>query len=465
MQYYNTPAMPPNMGMGGVGGMGMGMDPRMQQMQQMQAAQMGQGGMMNGMGGYGQAWRNLGYDYAPPQAVYKPEAGWGAWDLANAQYNGGRLERSFFDNIVRLLREYQSLLKTHNLQEDSQSPSNPNFKSLTNPTGGGGLMKQISSLTNFFANRHLSEDSARDAHRRVYYQGEGVDAGNKTLGGAAAYQAYLIWDRDHYSAYHSMPSQENRERLVGLAVAELFSLWDRVQPRSTRASTEEAAQYAAATAKYLFDRHYDIPHNHSHRRSSRYSGYGADNDSDSDDDRHMRRRGMYNQQQPYGVMGMGMGQGPMMGGMGSGMYAGGAGGGMIGGGGMPGMGMPQPGMGAMGMPGAMQNGMMGMQPGMGMGMGGGGMGAMQPGMGGGMGGMGMQHGMGMGGMGMMGGMQPGGYGNPMNEAQASPGMHPYHYGAQSGVAYGSQPIDQMGNPTFPGGPGRSWYGYGQPRYF
>lgn len=51
-----------------------------------------------------------------------------------------------------------------------------------------------------------------------------------------------------------MPSQENRERLIGLAVAELFSLWDRVQPRSTRATTEEAAQYAAATAKYLFDR-------------------------------------------------------------------------------------------------------------------------------------------------------------------------------------------------------------------
>lgn len=34
----------------------------------------------------------------------------------------------------------------------------------------------------------------------------------------------------------------------------VFSLWDRVQPRSTRATTEEAAQYAAATAKYLFDR-------------------------------------------------------------------------------------------------------------------------------------------------------------------------------------------------------------------
>ncbi|KAK8858843.1 hypothetical protein IAR55_003073 [Kwoniella newhampshirensis] len=412
MQYYNTPAMPP--GQPGIG-MGMGIDPRMQQMQ---AAQMGQQGMMGGMGvgmgGYGQAWRNLGYDYTPPQAGFKPEAGWGAWDLANAQYGGGRLERSFFDNI-------------------------------------------ISSLTNFFANRHLSEESAREAHRRVYYQGEGADAGNKTLGGAAAYQAYLIWDRDHYSAYHTNPSQENRERLVGLAVAELFSLWDRVQPRSTRATTEEAAQYAAATAKYLFDRHYDIPHQHSHQRSSRYSGYGADNDSDSDDDRHMRRRGGYGQQQPYGPMGMG--QNPMMSGMSMGQNGMMMGGGLMG---MPGMGMSQPGMGAMGMPGAMQNGMMGSQPGMGMGMQPG-MGVagtgMQPGM------AGMQPGMGiMSGQGM-GGMYNGGYGNPMNEAQASPCMHPYHYGGQSGVAMGITPIDMMGNPTFPGGPGRSWYGYGQQRYF
>lgn len=30
-------------------------------------------------------------------------------------------------------------------------------------------------------------------------------------------------------------------------------------------------------------------------------------------------------------------------------------------------------------------------------------------------------------------------------------MHPYHYGAQSGVAWGNQPIDQVGNPTFLGG--------------
>ncbi|WVQ65379.1 uncharacterized protein L199_003555 [Kwoniella botswanensis] len=476
MQYYNqTPN--PMMGGGGMGGMGM-MDPRMQQQMQMQGMnpmngmngmggmQPGMGGMMNGMGmgmngmgNYGQAWRQLGYDYTLPVLGYKPEATWGAWDLANAQYNGGRLERSFFDNIVRLLREYQYLKHKDKYQREHEGLQDSNSP-LTTPLSPNFLSKQISTLTNFFANRHLSEEAARDAHRRVYYQAEGADAGNKTLGGAAAYQAYLIWDRDHYSAYHANPTQENRERLVGLAVAELFSLWDRVQPRSSRANTEDAAQYAAATAKYLFDRHYDIPHSHSHRRSgSRYSGYGADNDSDSDDDRRMRRRSLYNQQ-PYGMGGMQnsmMNQMPMQGGM-----MPGGGGGMMGpqSMGMAGMGMVQPGMGALGMPGAMGGGGMMNNPMMMNQMGMNGMGGMGMGMGG------MQTGMMNGGMmggGPLGGI-PGNHGQ-LGEAQAGPGMHPYTYGGQSGVAYGNTPIDQMGNPTFPGGPGRSWYGYGQPRYF
>lgn len=59
------------------------------------------------------------------------------------------------------------------------------------PDEPGWLTKQLASLTTFFSNRHLSESAARDAHRRVYYAGEGVDAGNKALGGAAAYQAFL----------------------------------------------------------------------------------------------------------------------------------------------------------------------------------------------------------------------------------------------------------------------------------
>nr|XP_019013046.1 uncharacterized protein I206_02543 [Kwoniella pini CBS 10737]OCF51827.1 hypothetical protein I206_02543 [Kwoniella pini CBS 10737] len=459
MQYYNNPMMG-----GGGGGM---MDPRMQQQQQqmqgmngMNPMGMGMGGMpgmngmpgmpgMPGMGNYGQAYRQLGYDYTLPISGYKPEAGWGAWDLATAQYDGGRLERSFFDNIVRILREYQFLKNKYKTQQGKEGSYeiDPNFPD-----------KQISTLTNFFASRHLSEESARQAHYRVYHKLDGVDAGNKTLGGAAAYQSYLIWDRDHYTAFHSMPSQENRERLVGLAVAELFNIWDKVQPRSSRANIEEAAQYAAATAKHLYDRHYDLSHNHSHRRGgSRYYGYGADNDSDSDDDRRGRRRSFYGTEQPYGMGGMQnpMMQGPMQGGMMNG-------GPMMGhtGLGMPGMGMAQPGMGALGMPGAMSGGggmmnpmmmnQMAMNGGMNPGM-------MQPGMMGGMGNMGMMGG------GPLGGM-PGNHGQ-MGEAQAGPGMHPYTYHSQSGVAYNNQPIDQMGNPTFPGGPGRSWYGYGQQRYF
>ncbi|KIR53035.1 hypothetical protein I315_04493 [Cryptococcus gattii Ru294] len=314
-------------------GMGMGANQGM----------MGQNPMlgMQGMASYGQAWRNLGYDYTPPSLGYKPETTWGAWDLANAQYNGGRLERSFFDNI--------------------------------------------------------------------------------TLGGAAAYQAYLIWDRDHYSAYHAMPSQENRERLIGLAVAELFSLWDRVQPRSTRATTEEAAQYAAATAKYLFDRHYDLPHNpHAyHRTGSRFSNYRRD-DSDSEDEHHLRRRSMYGQ--PYTGMqaAPGLDAGGMMNGMNGMMPGGMPGQGMgMGMGIQPGMmgGMQGMGMGQMGMP-----GMQGMGPMGGMGM--------QPGMMGQMGQMGIG-GMGMGQMGGMGMMQPGMMGlqqgvpphGSIGESQAAPVGH------------------------------------------
>lgn len=44
---------------------------------------------------------------------------------ANAQYNGGRLERSFFDNIVRLYREYESspTAVTHKTNVHSSDPT------------------------------------------------------------------------------------------------------------------------------------------------------------------------------------------------------------------------------------------------------------------------------------------------------------------------------------------------------
>jgi hypothetical protein len=54
------------------------------------------------------------------------------------------------------------------------------------------IRHEISSLSNFFSNRHLSEEAARNAHRRVYHLGEGEDSGSKSLGGAAAYQAFLL---------------------------------------------------------------------------------------------------------------------------------------------------------------------------------------------------------------------------------------------------------------------------------
>jgi hypothetical protein len=58
--------------------------------------------------------------------------------------------------------------------------------SYTNPK----TLRQISSLSNLGLN--LREDAARKAHKKVYYENEGEDASSKRLGGAAAYQAFLL---------------------------------------------------------------------------------------------------------------------------------------------------------------------------------------------------------------------------------------------------------------------------------
>jgi hypothetical protein len=40
------------------------------------------------------------------------------------------------------------------------------------------------------------------------------------LGGAAAYEVFLIWDRDLQGIYDGLSRRENRGRLVALAVGE-----------------------------------------------------------------------------------------------------------------------------------------------------------------------------------------------------------------------------------------------------
>jgi hypothetical protein len=49
----------------------------------------------------------------------------------------------------------------------------------------------MSRIAEFMDNRQLSEEAAYSSFVRVYHKGDGVDAGNRSLGGAAAYQAYL----------------------------------------------------------------------------------------------------------------------------------------------------------------------------------------------------------------------------------------------------------------------------------
>ncbi len=62
------------------------------------------------------------------------------------------------------------------------------------------MLSQLQSLPTFFSTRRLSVQAARDAHRRIYHEGEihprygfarfdGVN--NKVLGGAAAFEAFL----------------------------------------------------------------------------------------------------------------------------------------------------------------------------------------------------------------------------------------------------------------------------------
>lgn len=49
----------------------------------------------------------------------------------------------------------------------------------------------MSRINEFMGDRQLSEEAAYHSFLRVYHKGDGVDAGNRSLGGAAAFQAYL----------------------------------------------------------------------------------------------------------------------------------------------------------------------------------------------------------------------------------------------------------------------------------
>jgi hypothetical protein len=71
----------------------------------------------------------------------------------------------------------------------------------------------------------MSESQAREAHQRVYHFQEPerigyTEVSSTTLGGAAAFEAFLLWDRDYHGIYEAMPHKENRDRLVSMAVGE-----------------------------------------------------------------------------------------------------------------------------------------------------------------------------------------------------------------------------------------------------
>ncbi|KLT43372.1 hypothetical protein CC85DRAFT_327319 [Cutaneotrichosporon oleaginosum] len=243
--------------------------------------------------------------YELQRLPYTPDRGWGAWDLASHHYSGSRLERTWLNEL-------------------------------------------ISRISEFVGARQLSEDAAYQSFVRVYYKGDGADAGNRSLGGAAAYQAYLLWCRDHWPVYAQNSHESNMMLIAGMAVAELHRLWDVVDPRSSRAKLSTASEYAAATVRYLYDRHF-VQSQYGAQPTFRplYARRRRDSDSSSAssnsrrDRRHSRRYDEFIQ--PHLMMQPGMQPGVMQ------------------------AGVMQPGM----QPGVMQSGMIsgvpmqpGMQPGM-----------------------------------------------------------------------------------------------------
>ncbi|GMK59648.1 hypothetical protein CspeluHIS016_0802540 [Cutaneotrichosporon spelunceum] len=154
--------------------------------------------------------------YELPRLSYTADRKWGGWDLASRHYSGTRLERSWLDSLMSRVGE-------------------------------------------FMGSRQLSEAAAYESFLRVYNRDDGADAGNRTLGGAAAYQAYLLWTRDHWAIFSQNSHDSNLTLITSMAVAELYRLWDVVSPRSSRAKLITASEYAAATARYLYERHFMQP--------------------------------------------------------------------------------------------------------------------------------------------------------------------------------------------------------------
>ena len=77
-------------------------------------------------------------------------------------------------------------------------------------------------MSSYFSTRRLTEPQARDAHMRIYHHADHANdrMTSHALGGAAAYEVFLIWDRDLQGIYDGLSRRENRSRLVALAVGE-----------------------------------------------------------------------------------------------------------------------------------------------------------------------------------------------------------------------------------------------------
>lgn len=110
------------------------------------------------------------------------------------------------------------------------------------------------------------------------------------IGHAAAYEAYRTWVQNSGTYSHLSGSSHNqREALVGLAVAEASRLLSLTDHHPDHYASIAASEAAAATVSFIFQNQGNIHHGHRRSRSYSRSRYGSGSslgDSSSDDGFH-----------------------------------------------------------------------------------------------------------------------------------------------------------------------------------
>ncbi|KAI0780279.1 hypothetical protein C8Q74DRAFT_1316590 [Fomes fomentarius] len=161
----------------------------------------------NSMPGWGTSQFQFG---SPPAPMFQPQPSWGGFDFYNA----------------------------HAINPDP------------------GLFHSIMSRAPYFGSMGIAREDARHWHRRIY---SGLVPLMQLLpddiGAAAAYEAYRTWK--HNSFLHeplSADREQQREGLVGMAIAEATRLWQHAGRQADAYGMRAACEAAAAAASVLAER-------------------------------------------------------------------------------------------------------------------------------------------------------------------------------------------------------------------